>query len=169
MINKLKLVQRILEGLKVNPDRLSLEWVSAAEAPRFVGVITKFTEGIRSIGPLGSSEGLDTQDLKIKLAAAKMALEGKRLRMVFARQAKYQKHEGTYREIPSDHKLHRDLDKALSEELASNGMRLYLDDKPREVDELAGLLDLSSEDVATHFEKLVKKGFVKSDRLIGGQ
>ena len=75
MINKFDLVKRILGDLKVNPDRLSLEWVSAAEAPRFVRVITEFTNRIRDLGPIGSREGLDLDQLKVKLKAAKMALE----------------------------------------------------------------------------------------------
>ncbi len=167
MINKFDLGRRILEDLKVNPDRLSLEWVSAAEAPRFVKVITEFTERVRDLGPLGSSEGLDLDNLKIKLKAAKMALEGRRLRMVFARQAKYKKHEGTYREIPPDHKLHAEIDKALANEMAANGLLLYLQDRPRPVDELAGLLNLSADDVVGYFKKLEKKGLVESDRLVG--
>ena len=96
-----------------------------------------------------------------------MAFEGKRLRMVFGRQAKYMKHEGTYREIPADHKLHGDLDKTLQDELATNGMLLYLQEKPRPVDELAGLLSISSDDVVAYFKKLEKKGLVESNKLIG--
>lgn len=168
MINKFDLGRRILKDLKINPDRLSLEWVSAAEAPRFVKVITEFTGSVRDLGPLGTSEGLDVEDLKIKLKAAKMAVEGKRLRMVFARQAKYKKHEGTYREIPPDHKLAAEMDKALADEMATKGMLLYLQEKPRPVDELAGLLDISSEDVVACFKKLQKKGLVESDSLVGG-
>jgi len=141
--------------------------VSAAEAPRFVKLITEFTERIRKLGPLGSSENLDPEDLMVKLRAAKMALEGKRLRMVFARQAKYMKHEGAYREIPSDHKLHADMDKTLKSEMAKNGLLLYLKDSPRETEELAGLLGVSSDDVVDHFKKLEKKGLVEPDRLIG--
>jgi hypothetical protein len=157
----------MLKDLKVNPDRLSLEWVSAAEAPRFVQLITEFTERIRKLGPLGSSENLDHEDLTVKLKAAKMALEGRRLRMVFARQAKYMKEGGTYRAIPSDHKLHADLDKALADEMATNGLLLYLKDRARPLEELAELLDISSDDVVAYFKKLEKKRLVESDRLIG--
>jgi hypothetical protein len=146
---------------------LSLEWVSAAEAPRFVRLITEFTERIRKLGPLGSGENVGPDDLMVKLKAAKMALEGKRLRMVFGRQAKYMKHEGAYREIPADHKLHGDLDQALHDEMATNGLLLYLQDRPRPVDELAGLLSVSSDDVVAYFKKLEKKGLVESDKLIG--
>lgn len=160
-------MRRILKDLKVNPERLSLEWVSAAEAPRFVRLVTEFTERIRKLGPLASSENLDIDDLMVKLKAAKMALEGKRLRMVFGRQAKYMKEGGTYREIPPDHKLHGELDKALADETATYGMLLYLQGKPRPVEELAGLLNISSDDVVAYFKKLEKKRLVESDRLIG--
>ena len=146
-----------------------LEWVSAAEGPRFVKVVTEFTEHIRGLGPLGTGEGLDTEHLKIKLKAIKMALQGKRLRMVFARQAKYKKHEGGYREIPPDHKLHAEMDTALSDELAANAVFLYLQESPRCVDELAQLLDVSSDDVIACFKKLEKKGLVEADRLVGYQ
>jgi len=167
MINKLDLSKRILGDLKVNPERLSLEWVAAAEAPRFVEVITGFTERIRNLGPLGSSEGLEGDHLHKKLKAAKMALEGKRVRMLVARQAKYKKHEGAYRDLPPDHRLHGDLDEALEAEMVANRILLYLHDSPLKVDELAGLLDVSPKDVVFHFNKLEKKGLIASDRLIG--
>ena len=156
---------RILKDLKVNSDRLSLEWVSAAEAPRFVKLITAFTDRIRELGPLGSSEDLDLEHILVKLKAAKMALKGKRLRMVFARQAKYMKEAGAYREIPPDHKLHTELDKTLAEETATYGLLLYLQDRPRGVEELAGLLNLSSNNVIDRFKKLEKRRLVASDRL----
>ena len=130
-------------------------------------LITRFSDRIRELGPLGSSENLDQEDLLVKLRAAKMALEGKRLRMVFARQAKYMKEGGTYRQIPPDHKLHGELDKALADEMATKGMLLYLQDKPRPVEELAGLLNLSADDVVAYLKKLEKKKLVESDRLIG--
>jgi hypothetical protein len=166
MINKFELVRRILADFKVNPERLALEWVSAAEAPRFVNVITDFTNRIQNLGALGSSEGLDSTHLNVKLKAAKMALESKRVRMAFARQAKYKKHEGSYRQIPEGHKLHGDLEKTLQNEMVVNRMLLYLSDRPRNVAELAGLLDVSSDDVVAHFKKLEKKGLVLPDQLM---
>ena len=112
-INKYHLVTRILKDLNVNSDRLSLEWVSAAEAPRFVELITAFTDRIRKLGPLGSSENLDLEHLFVKLKAAKMALEGKRLRMVFGRQAKYMKEatEANQQQTASNTQLARTVEK----------------------------------------------------------
>ena len=130
-------------------------------------LIREFTDRIKELGPLGLSEGLDLERLMVKIKAAKIALEGKRLRMVFARQAKYMKEGDTYREIPSDHKLHGDLDKALAEEMAACGLLLYLQERPRAVEELATLLNLSSDNVIDCFKKLEKKRLVEPDRLIG--
>jgi hypothetical protein len=100
----------------VSPERLTLKWVSAAESPRFVTLITEYTERIAKLGPLGSSEGLDLEYLTVRLKAVRKALEGRRLRMLFARQAKYRKQGNTYRDLPSDHKLYTELEKTLKEE-----------------------------------------------------
>ena len=86
--------------------------------------------------------------------------------MVFARQAKYKKHDGGYRELPGDHKLNGDLDRILEAEMMANRIILYLHDAPRKVDELAGLLNVSSDDIVSSFKKLEKKGLVEPDRLI---
>lgn len=160
------MINRLLDDLQVNPSRLSLEWVSAAEAPRYVRLIRSFTDRLRELGPLGSSEDLDVEHLMVKFKAVKMALEGKRLRMVIARQAKYMKEGDRYREIPSDHKLQADFNKTLAAETASQELLLYVQEKPRSVEELAGLLNLSSDDVIASFKKLEKKKLVDSDRLV---
>ena len=160
------MIIRILKDLRLNPSRLRLEWVSAAEGSRYVTLITSFTESIRELGHLGSSEDLDLEHLALRLKATKMALEGKRLRMVIARQAKYLKEGDTYREIPLDHKLSADLAKTLAEETASQEMLLHLLEKPRSVDELAKLLDITSENVIDYFKKLERKRLVDSDRLV---
>lgn len=46
------LVRNLLSYVGINPDRLRLEWVSSAEAPRFVQVTTEFVETVRALGPL---------------------------------------------------------------------------------------------------------------------
>ena len=78
----------VLEQLGIDQERVALEWVSAAEAPLFVKKITSFTDRIRSLGHLGEKEGLDPVRLQRKIAAARVALEGMKMRSAFARQAK---------------------------------------------------------------------------------
>jgi Fe-S-cluster-containing hydrogenase component 2 len=61
------LCRKILEHIGVNPERLRLEWVSAAEGIRFAEVMNDFDKKLKKVGPLGKGEGLDENELKSKL------------------------------------------------------------------------------------------------------
>jgi hypothetical protein len=74
----------LLEQLGIDQGRVALEWVSAAEAPLFVKKITSFTDRIRSLGRLGEEEGIEPERLLRKITAAKVALEGMKMRSAFA-------------------------------------------------------------------------------------
>jgi len=45
------LLKRAISEIGLDPRRIRLEWVSAAEGQRFAKVITEFTEEIRKLGP----------------------------------------------------------------------------------------------------------------------
>ena len=49
---RLPLIRKLLEQLGVEPGRVRLEWVSAAEGDRFAHIVTEFTEEVRALGPL---------------------------------------------------------------------------------------------------------------------
>jgi F420-non-reducing hydrogenase iron-sulfur subunit len=46
------ILSRMLEQFGIEKERFQLAWVSAAEAKRFVDVITRMTEEVRRLGPL---------------------------------------------------------------------------------------------------------------------
>lgn len=48
---KIALVKRLLSQLGMDPRRVRLEWVSAAEGGRFAQVVTDFVEEIKTLGP----------------------------------------------------------------------------------------------------------------------
>lgn len=154
-----------MADLKLNPERLSLEWVSAAEGPRFVSLITSFTERIKELGPLGSSEKLDPKHLRLELEAAGLALKDRKLRMAEARLAKHRKDQGSDRQVPEDHKLMTGLRETLAEQRASYSIMLRLQKEPRSTGELAHELEISPEQVQALFQKLEKKKLVAPDRL----
>ena len=41
----------MLEDFGIETERFRLEWVSAAEGPRFAQVVGEFTEQIKALGP----------------------------------------------------------------------------------------------------------------------
>jgi F420-non-reducing hydrogenase iron-sulfur subunit len=49
---KVSLLKELLSQFGLEPERLRLDWVSAAEGQRFAQVITDFTEEIRKLGPI---------------------------------------------------------------------------------------------------------------------
>jgi hypothetical protein len=134
-------------------ERVALEWVSAAEAPRFVEKITSFTSRIRELGLLGTSEGLDRPVMLRKIAAAKISLEGMKLRTAFARQAKQVKEQNSYGELPDPEKLRTSLEG----EITLQEVFLCLKEENRPASELASLLNLPEERVDSLLATLQKK------------
>ncbi|MBV5306224.1 MAG: hydrogenase iron-sulfur subunit [Desulfobulbaceae bacterium] len=75
------LVHETLARLGINSRRFLIEWASAAEGPNFVKIITGFTEYAATLGPLGTSEGLDPTLLREKLAMAAATAKDRKIRM----------------------------------------------------------------------------------------
>jgi F420-non-reducing hydrogenase iron-sulfur subunit len=51
-IKRIPLLRNLLGYAGINPERLQLEWVSAAEGPRFAQVTKAFVDKVRALGPL---------------------------------------------------------------------------------------------------------------------
>jgi F420-non-reducing hydrogenase iron-sulfur subunit len=66
-----RLAKKLLEHVGINPDRLRIEWVSAGEGIQYADIMTDFAAQIKKLGPLGSSEGTDRNELKSKLEEVK--------------------------------------------------------------------------------------------------
>ena len=56
--NMMHLAKKLLEHTGVEPERLRLEWISAAEGNRFAEIMNDFTEQLRELGPLANGNGL---------------------------------------------------------------------------------------------------------------
>ena len=82
------LVRKVLEDVGIRKERYDLEWASAAEAPRFVELITKFTEQMKELGPLGEAEGLSQDELKERLQKGLAAVSSQKVRISFGNATK---------------------------------------------------------------------------------
>jgi coenzyme F420-reducing hydrogenase delta subunit len=59
--------RKLLEQIGIDPKRLRLEWISASEGTRYAEVMNDFGKQLKELGPLGQSEGLDAETLKLML------------------------------------------------------------------------------------------------------
>ncbi len=67
-LNMVLLAKRIMEHIGLNPERLKIEFMSGAEANLFVEAVNGFVKQVKKLGPLGESEGLDQNEVKLKTA-----------------------------------------------------------------------------------------------------
>ncbi len=52
-LRRFQLLRRVVTGLGIEPARLQLVWASAAEGQRLANEISRITEEVRALGPLG--------------------------------------------------------------------------------------------------------------------
>jgi len=55
-LRRITLLKILLQDLGIDPKRLRLEWISAAEGKKFAETMDEFTEQIRALGPLNLNE-----------------------------------------------------------------------------------------------------------------
>lgn len=67
-LNMVLLCRRIMEHIRLDPERLRIEFMSSGEGIRFAEVMNAFGKKVRELGPIGKGEGLDESELKFKLA-----------------------------------------------------------------------------------------------------
>ena len=50
-LRRIELLRRMLDQFGIEPERLRLEWCSAAEGAKFAQVVTDFTNKLKELGP----------------------------------------------------------------------------------------------------------------------
>jgi coenzyme F420-reducing hydrogenase delta subunit/ferredoxin len=68
-LNMVLLCRKILEHIGLNPERLSIEFMTAGEGILFTEVVNEFGKKVNKLGPLGKGkgEGIEQTQLKSKL------------------------------------------------------------------------------------------------------
>ena len=57
-VKRVTLLRNLIGYTGINPDRLILDWVSSAEAPKFAKVTRKFVDQVRALGPIADEMGI---------------------------------------------------------------------------------------------------------------
>ena len=154
--------KNILERIGLNPDRLSIEFMSGGEGSRLAEVMNEFTARIKKLGPLGEAEGMERSAVRLSLDSARKLVpylrlvEREKLR-VPVRSAE------AYRAFFSSEKVTRLFDEWVGDNLAISRIVSLLGERPSSTGEISARLGLSPSAVARHMGKSVRRGLVRYD------
>ena len=159
---KMKLTGKLLDKAGICPDRLRLDWVSAAEGERFAGIVTDFTHKIQSLGPIGTipDEKGTERELTDRLSAVHNALAGEKLRWLAGSELKLRMEGNVYGEMIEEEKVLDVVEQNADEEYIKNRILLMLGREPLSVRDVAGRLQLCPADVLRHVVAMENAGTV---------
>lgn len=162
-----KVAKSILSHIGINPKRLLLEWVSAAEGPRFAQLVTDFTGQLKELGPLNKDVNSTKEELGLKLKAARKAVQSEKLRWVAAKQTEFRKDGNKYGEVFTDQEIKRMVDGVVIEEITLCQILLLLEQEKLSVKEISQRLGISSPKIMEQVLGLRRKEIIKIAEIRG--
>ncbi len=164
---RVKLTKKLLKAIGIEPERLRLEWIAAAEGQRFADTVRDFTELLKSLG--ASQIAGDQPDIELlkKLFAAKNAAKDFRLKLLVAKELKIVEEGNVYNNKIPPEDLEILMDNAIEDELGRCRILFALKNNPRSVEDLAQELGISSRKVLSHIVTLKDRGLIAMDRIEG--
>jgi DNA-binding transcriptional ArsR family regulator len=146
----------------VNPERLRLEWISAAEGTRFAEIMSDFVAQLGKLGPLGQGEGIDTVQLKLKLAALGRLVpyvklvEREKLRLP-------ERTEKAYRAFYESDATDQLFGELIAGKLAVTQILMLLEESPLSAREICERLGLSASEASRHLDDSSRRSLVRYD------
>jgi F420-non-reducing hydrogenase iron-sulfur subunit len=70
-MRRFPLLRSVITGFGIEPERLRLEWVSAAEGNKWAALVSEMTETIRKLGPLDWKQVVAGGEVEEEVAATK--------------------------------------------------------------------------------------------------
>jgi len=156
------LCKRILTHIGLNPDRMRTDFMSGADGNLLAEYTDEFSSQLKEIGPLGSSEGLSTDEVRFRLTAAKKLVPY--LRLVERQRLRApEKTKQAYKEYYDSEEVGALIDGILSEKLAVSQILLLLGEKPLSTSDISERLGLNPSDVSRYMITSSRHGMVKYD------
>jgi hypothetical protein len=159
-LSTVHLTRKLLEHIGVNPKRLRLEWVSAAEGSRYAEVMNDFTKTLKELGPLRKE--IDPKVLKLKIEGIRNLLpyiklvERERLRVPH-------KSEKEYIDFFASAEFDRLFQQLIGDKLVTNQIVALLREKPLSTGELSEELGLVPSEVSLYLKSSARQGLVHFD------
>ena len=156
------LTRKLLEHIGVNPERLRIEFMSSGDGIILAEVINDFVKKIKDMGPIGRSEGIDENRLKLKLQAVTKLIpfvklvEREKLRVPV-------KSKEAYHKFFTSDEANRLFNELIADKLEISQIMLLLGESPLSTVEISEKLGLNPSVVSRHMNRSSRQGFVRYD------
>jgi F420-non-reducing hydrogenase iron-sulfur subunit len=161
-LNMTLLFKRILGHMGLNPERLKIEFMSSGEGILFGEAINSFSETIKKLGPLGSSENLDKNALNFKLASVKKILPY--LKLVQSEKLGVRlKNREEHAKFFADGEITRLIEKLVVDKIKISQIMLLLKRTPRSPQEISRLLGLNPSEISKYLSVSTRQGLIMYD------
>lgn len=157
--------KKLLKHIGLNPGRLRLEWVSAGEGIRFANIMNEFGRQVEGFGPIGKSEGIEPDLLRLKLESIKRLIPYIRL-VQTERMRLPHKSEEAYEIFLKSDDFERLFNELISDKLAVSQMLLLLGESPLSIGEIANRMQLTSSEASRHLYSSSRQGLARYDESI---
>jgi len=164
---RIKMLKKLMACAGLEPERLRLEWVSAAEGARFAEIVNDFTNQIKHIGPSPLAGEKPNETILASIQAAERAAGSSRLRTLVGREKKLTEDENVYGEKVAQGEFDKLMDESVKEEYLCSRIYLLTKDKSMSVEDLSKLLSVDPCAVLSHVVVMRRKGLLARDRIEG--
>jgi coenzyme F420-reducing hydrogenase delta subunit len=158
--NRAQVLAQLFDAVGMNADRFLLDWVSAGEGERFASLVSRFTDQVRAVGPLGSSEGVSVEELGQRLAAAHRVVEGERVRWLVGRKNELLDKGDVYGRSLSSKAFDALLESSVADEYLRNRLMLLTVGRPLSVVEMAEAVGIAPKQILPHVMALEQTGLM---------
>jgi F420-non-reducing hydrogenase iron-sulfur subunit len=164
---RIKMLKRLITCTGLEPERLRLEWVSAAEGSRFADIVKDFTNQIRRLGPSPLAGEKADETILACVRAAERAAGTSRLRTLVGREKELTEDGNVYGEKVAQEEFDELMEESVKEEYLRSRIYLQAKGKSISVEELTKHLGVDSEIVLRHIVVMKRRGLLKMDRIEG--
>jgi F420-non-reducing hydrogenase iron-sulfur subunit len=164
---KIKMLKKLMALTGLEPERLRLDWVSAAEGQRFAQIITDFTEQIRKLGPspvCGEKPNLETL---ANLQAARNAAADFRLRVLVGRERELTEKSNVYEEKIPQEQFDSLIDEIVKAEFIRQKIHLLTQTEPLSVKAIAEATGMKPAAVLGQIVNMRRRNMITVDHVEG--
>jgi len=159
-MKKIKLTMQVLEKIGIDPERLLLDWVSAAEGARFGEVVTGFIDRINELGPIHR-----TPDFEHWVRIGETVIGSDRIRWLNGKELELLEEGNVYGEKLDEDQYNAVVTANIHREFDRERIRSQIMDTPKSAEQIAECIDLPQQQVFRYLTDMENTGEVVLTRI----